>query len=223
MKEIVIATNPNVEGDATALYLARLLKPLGIRVTRIAHGVPVGGDLDYADQATLIQAYEAARACEMPTRKMRNDEHPLLTQHRRLRYSPASVVPRFARKRGPGTRRGSIEADRLSNLLRAPQTSTRTRLSWAARRIYAACLATRPVTTRRATTKPTVRNTVRPKSSLLKEETGESTEDVFLFSLLRRNWQRQERARPHLRDREASLRFSSMTTRLADEKVLCLR
>ncbi|MBC8104248.1 MAG: recombination protein RecR [Cytophagales bacterium] len=61
IKETVIATNPNVEGDATALYLARLLKPLGVRVTRIAHGVPVGGDLDYADQATLIQAYEGRR------------------------------------------------------------------------------------------------------------------------------------------------------------------
>jgi len=53
--------NPTVEGDATALYLARLLKPLCPRVTRIAHGVPVGGDLDYADQATLIQALEDRR------------------------------------------------------------------------------------------------------------------------------------------------------------------
>lgn len=59
--EIIIATNPNVEGDATALYLSKILKPLGIRVTRIAHGVPVGGDLDYADQATLIQAFEGRR------------------------------------------------------------------------------------------------------------------------------------------------------------------
>ncbi|HVK02668.1 MAG TPA: recombination mediator RecR [Armatimonadaceae bacterium] len=59
--EIVLATNPTVEGDATAMYLARLLKDLGIRVTRIAHGVPVGGDLDYADQATLIQAFEGRR------------------------------------------------------------------------------------------------------------------------------------------------------------------
>ena len=61
VKEVVLATNPNVEGDATAMYLAGLLKPLGIRVTRIAHGVPVGGDLDYADQATLIQAFEGRR------------------------------------------------------------------------------------------------------------------------------------------------------------------
>jgi recombination protein RecR len=60
-REIVLATNPTVEGDATALYLSRLIKPLGVRVTRIAHGVPVGGDLDYADQATLIQAYEGRR------------------------------------------------------------------------------------------------------------------------------------------------------------------
>ena len=61
IKEIVLATNPTVEGDATAVYLSRLLRPLGPRVTRIAHGVPVGGDLDYADQATLIQAFEGRR------------------------------------------------------------------------------------------------------------------------------------------------------------------
>ena len=61
IKEIVLATNPTVEGAATAMYLAGLLKPLGIKVTRIAHGVPVGGDLDYADQATLIQAFEGRR------------------------------------------------------------------------------------------------------------------------------------------------------------------
>jgi recombination protein RecR len=60
-QEIILATNPNVEGDATALYISKLVKPLGIRVTRIAHGVPVGGDLDYADQATLIQAFEGRR------------------------------------------------------------------------------------------------------------------------------------------------------------------
>lgn len=61
VKEVILATNPTVEGDATALYLARLIKPLGIKVTRIAHGLPVGGDLDYADQATLIQALEWRR------------------------------------------------------------------------------------------------------------------------------------------------------------------
>ena len=61
VEEIVLATNPTVEGDATAIYLSRLLKPLVTRVTRIAHGVPVGGDLDYADQATLIQALEGRR------------------------------------------------------------------------------------------------------------------------------------------------------------------
>jgi len=61
VKEVILATNPTVEGDATALYLARLIKPLGIRVTRIAHGLPVGGDLDYADQATLVQALEWRR------------------------------------------------------------------------------------------------------------------------------------------------------------------
>lgn len=60
-KEIVIATNPTVEGDTTSLYVAHRLKPLGVKVTRIAHGMPVGGDLDYADQATLIQALEYRR------------------------------------------------------------------------------------------------------------------------------------------------------------------
>ena len=55
-KEVILATNPTVEGEATAFYLARLLKPLGLKVTRIAHGLPAGGDLDYADQATLISA-----------------------------------------------------------------------------------------------------------------------------------------------------------------------
>lgn len=59
--EIVIATNPTVEGDTTSMYVAARLKPFGVRVTRIAHGMPVGGDLDYADQATLIQALEYRR------------------------------------------------------------------------------------------------------------------------------------------------------------------
>lgn len=56
VREVILATNPTVEGEATAYYLARQLKPLGLRVTRIAHGLPAGGDLDYADQATLISA-----------------------------------------------------------------------------------------------------------------------------------------------------------------------
>ena len=58
VKEIIMATNPTVEGEATAMYLARLIKPMGIKVTRIAHGVPVGGDLEYADQVTLTRAME---------------------------------------------------------------------------------------------------------------------------------------------------------------------
>ncbi len=58
VREIILATNPNVEGEATAMYLARLLKPLGIKVTRIAHGLPVGGDLEYADEVTLAKAME---------------------------------------------------------------------------------------------------------------------------------------------------------------------
>jgi recombination protein RecR len=61
IEEVIIATNPTVEGDATALYLAQLLKPLGVKVTRIAHGMPIGGDLDFADQATLLSAFEYRR------------------------------------------------------------------------------------------------------------------------------------------------------------------
>lgn len=56
VEEIIMATNPNVEGEATALYLAKLLKPLGVRVTRIAMGLPVGSDLDYADEVTMHKA-----------------------------------------------------------------------------------------------------------------------------------------------------------------------
>jgi len=61
IEEIIVATNPNVEGEATALYLARLLKPLGVRVTRIAMGVPVGADLDYTDEFTMSKAIEGRR------------------------------------------------------------------------------------------------------------------------------------------------------------------
>ncbi len=59
--EVIVATNPRVEGEATALYLAKILKPLGVRVTRIAHGVPVGGDIEYADEVTLARALEGRR------------------------------------------------------------------------------------------------------------------------------------------------------------------
>ncbi|MDQ7829291.1 MAG: recombination mediator RecR [Armatimonadota bacterium] len=59
--EVIVATNPQVEGEATAIYLARLLKPLGVRVTRIAHGLPVGADLEYADEVTLARALEGRR------------------------------------------------------------------------------------------------------------------------------------------------------------------
>lgn len=61
VKEVVLATNPTVEGEATATYLARLIKPLGVRVTRMAHGVPVGGDLEYIDEVTLSRALEGRR------------------------------------------------------------------------------------------------------------------------------------------------------------------
>ena len=59
--EVILATNPNIEGEATAMYLARLLKPVGLRVTRIASGLPVGGDLEYADEVTLGRALEGRR------------------------------------------------------------------------------------------------------------------------------------------------------------------
>ncbi len=64
VEEVILCTNPNIEGEATAMYLARLLKPLGIRTTRIASGLPVGGDLEYADELTLGRALEGRRDLE---------------------------------------------------------------------------------------------------------------------------------------------------------------
>ena len=61
VKEVIMATNPTIEGEATAMYIARLIKPLGVKVTRIAHGIPVGGDLEYADEVTLTKAMEGRR------------------------------------------------------------------------------------------------------------------------------------------------------------------
>lgn len=61
VKEIILATNPRVEGEATAIYLSKIIKPLGIKVTRIAQGIPVGGDLEYTDEVTLSQALEGRR------------------------------------------------------------------------------------------------------------------------------------------------------------------
>ena len=61
VEEVILATNPDIEGEATAAYIARLIKPMGIRVTRIAHGVPVGSDLEYADEITLSKAMEGRR------------------------------------------------------------------------------------------------------------------------------------------------------------------
>ncbi|MGF6376451.1 recombination protein RecR [Clostridiales Family XIII bacterium PM5-7] len=61
VKEIILATNPNIEGEATAMYIARLIKPSGIKVSRIANGIPVGGDLEYADEVTLLKAVEGRR------------------------------------------------------------------------------------------------------------------------------------------------------------------
>ena len=61
VKEVILATNPRVEGEATAMYLSKLIKPLGVKVTRIAHGIPVGGDLEYTDEITLTKALEGRR------------------------------------------------------------------------------------------------------------------------------------------------------------------
>lgn len=61
VEEVILATNPTIEGDTTALYLAKLIKPIGVKVTRLAHGMPVGGELDYADSATLLSALEYRR------------------------------------------------------------------------------------------------------------------------------------------------------------------
>lgn len=61
VQELILATNPNIEGEATAMYLSRLIKPFGLRITRIAHGLPVGGDLEYADEVTLSKAMEGRR------------------------------------------------------------------------------------------------------------------------------------------------------------------
>ncbi|WP_304508734.1 recombination mediator RecR [Anaerotignum sp.] len=61
VKEVILATNPNVEGEATAMYISKLLKPFGVKVTRIANGVPVGGDLEYVDEITLSRALEGRR------------------------------------------------------------------------------------------------------------------------------------------------------------------
>jgi recombination protein RecR len=62
VREVILATSSSLEGEATALYLARLLKPLGVQVTRIARGIPMGGDLDYTDEVTLLKALEGRQA-----------------------------------------------------------------------------------------------------------------------------------------------------------------
>ena len=61
VKEVVLATNPDVEGEATAAYISRLIKPMGVKVTRIAHGVPIGGELEYTDEVTLLRAFQGRR------------------------------------------------------------------------------------------------------------------------------------------------------------------
>ena len=61
VQELILATNPDIEGEATASYITRLARPLGVRITRIAHGVPVGGELEYTDEVTLSQAFQGRR------------------------------------------------------------------------------------------------------------------------------------------------------------------
>ena len=61
IKDVVLATNPDVEGEATAAYISRLIKPMGVKVTRIAHGVPIGGELEYTDEVTLLRAFQGRR------------------------------------------------------------------------------------------------------------------------------------------------------------------
>jgi recombination protein RecR len=61
IQEVILATNPNIEGESTAMYISRLLRPTNIKMTRIAHGLPVGGDLEYADEVTLSKALEGRR------------------------------------------------------------------------------------------------------------------------------------------------------------------
>ncbi len=63
VEEVIVATNPTVEGEATAMYISRLLKPIGVKVTRLAYGVPMGADLEYADEVTLFRAIEGRRDC----------------------------------------------------------------------------------------------------------------------------------------------------------------
>ncbi len=61
ISEVILATNPTIEGEATAVYISRLIKTMGIKVTRIAHGIPIGGDIEYADEVTLLKAMEGRR------------------------------------------------------------------------------------------------------------------------------------------------------------------
>jgi recombination protein RecR len=68
-REVIVATNPSVEGEATALYLQRVIQPLGVRVTRLARGLPVGGDLEYADGVTIAQAFAGAANCRQSGRR----------------------------------------------------------------------------------------------------------------------------------------------------------
>ena len=67
VNELIVATNPTIEGEATAMYIARLMKPLGVKVTRLAYGIPVGADLEYADEVTLCRALEGRRSVEDET------------------------------------------------------------------------------------------------------------------------------------------------------------
>jgi recombination protein RecR len=95
--EVVVATNPNAEGEATALYLSRLIAPSGVAVTRLAYGLPIGGDLDYADEVTLAKASKAAARCNedaAATSAVELDGRSLSLEHDRSDRGPAEPAYR---------------------------------------------------------------------------------------------------------------------------------
>ena len=109
VREVILATNPNVEGEATAIYLAKLLKPLGVSVTRIAVGLPVGSDLDYADDVTMHKAMEAAaKSSRARAGRPRLRLEQLIQHARRLRRACTAARGRQFRPQ-PGESRGVVD------------------------------------------------------------------------------------------------------------------
>lgn len=97
VREVIMATNPDTEGEATAMYLSRLLRPLEVRVTRLAYGIPVGSQLEYADEVTLLRALEAEEISEKPLRSEQWTAAVFLSF-----YGPQRSVPRKNRASVPG-------------------------------------------------------------------------------------------------------------------------